>query len=320
MKFCGSSSSSVAIKRFAVGVGLICCLLGAAAIPVAAQEETPFHATRMIVDAVPEGYQLLASSAHLQLHMHPQSAKVAILDLRSSRVWLSSPPLPPGDEVPESLHGKFSTVFFAFFTREQSTQMRREDSVSKVTAMQIEPSDEGAAVRYEMDSLGVAFTLRYRLGPDYLEVRLDEDDLVESEKNLIVGIEFLPYLGAVPYRAETSAYYVLPDGPGALTYIGRQVGYRKPYSAVSYGTDRYSFARPSVQRNPLPIYGIVTPRRRGVGRGHGRRGGKFDRSRHQHRPDDLQPRKSAPGLPQADPVSVAQGCLQSLLRDGARGR
>jgi hypothetical protein len=96
-------------------VGLICCLLGAAAIPVAAQEETPFHATRMIVDAVPEGYQLLASSAHLQLHMHPQSAKVAILDLRSSRVWLSSPPLPPGDEVPESLHGKFSTVFFAFF-------------------------------------------------------------------------------------------------------------------------------------------------------------------------------------------------------------
>lgn len=259
MKFCGSSSSSVAIKRFAVGVGLICCLLGAAAIPVAAQEETPFHATRMIVDAVPEGYQLLASSAHLQLHMHPQSAKVAILDLRSSRVWLSSPPLPPGDEVPESLHGKFSTVFFAFFTREQSTQMRREDSVSKVTAMQIEPSDEGAAVRYEMDSLGVAFTLRYRLGPDYLEVRLDEDDLVESEKNLIVGIEFLPYLGAVPYRAETSAYYVLPDGPGALTYIGRQVGYRKPYSAVSYGTDRYSFARPSVQRNPLPIYGIVHP-------------------------------------------------------------
>ena len=201
-------------------------------MPVAAEEETPFHGTRMLAEAVPEGYELVARSAHLELHMHPQSAQVAIRDLRSSYVWLSTPPLPPGDAVPENLHGKFGSVFFAFFTRGQSTQMRREDSVSKVSSLQIEPTAEGASVRYVMESLGVALTLRYRLGPDYLDVAVDEADLVESEENLIVGIELLPYLGAVPYRAETSAYYVLPDGPGALTYIGKQVGYRKPYSAV----------------------------------------------------------------------------------------
>lgn len=228
-------------------------------MPVAAEEETPFHGTRMLAEAVPEGYELVARSAHLELHMHPQSAQVAIRDLRSSYVWLSTPPLPPGDAVPENLHGKFGSVFFAFFTRGQSTQMRREDSVSKVSSLQIEPTAEGASVRYVMESLGVALTLRYRLGPDYLDVAVDEADLVESEENLIVGIELLPYLGAVPYRAETSAYYVLPDGPGALTYIGKQVGYRKPYSAVSYGTDRYSFARPSEQRTPLAVYGIAHP-------------------------------------------------------------
>ena len=259
MKFCGLSFSLFGAKRLAFGAGLVCCLLGAGALPAAAQEETPFHATRMIVDAVPDGYELVARSAHLELHMQPQSAQLAILDLRSARVWLSTPPLPPGDEVPETLHGKFGSVFFAFFTREQSTQMRREDSISKVTGLRIETNDEGAAVRYEMESLGIAFTINYRLGPDYLEVTLDEKDLAESEDNLIVAIEFLPYLGAVPYRMETSAYYVLPDGPGALTYIGKQVGYRKPYSAVSYGTDRYSFARPSEQRTPLPVYGIAHP-------------------------------------------------------------
>ena len=245
--------------RIVARMSLLCCLLAAATMPVAAQEETPFHGTRMLANAVPEGYDLVARSAHLELHMHPQSAQLAIRDLRSSIVWLSSPPLPPGDEVPESLHGKFGTVFFAFFTRGQSTQMRREDSISKVSSMQIERSSESVAVRYEMDSLGVAFTLRYSLGPDYLEVAVNEADLVESEDNLIVAIELLPYLGAVPYRAETPAYYVLPDGPGALTYIGKQVGYRKPYSAVSYGTDRYSFARPSEQRTPLPVYGIAHP-------------------------------------------------------------
>jgi hypothetical protein len=245
--------------RIVARISLLCCLLAAATMPVAAQEETPFHGTRMLADAVPEGYDLVARSAHLELHMHPQSAQLAIRDLRSSIVWLSSPPLPPGDEVPESLHGKFGTVFFAFFTRGQSTQMRREDSISKVSSMQIERSSESVAVRYEMDSLGVAFTLRYSLGPDYLEVAVNEADLVESEDNLIVAIELLPYLGAVPYRAETTAYYVLPDGPGALTYIGKQVRYRKPYSAVSYGTDRYSFSRPSEQRTPLPVYGIAHP-------------------------------------------------------------
>ncbi len=245
--------------RIVARMGLLCCLLAAATMPVAAEEETPFHGTRMLADAVPEGYDLVARSAHLELHMQPQSAQLAIRDLRSSIVWLSSPPLPPGDEVPESLQGKFGTVFFAFFTRGQSTQMRREDSISKVSSMQIEQSAESVAVRYEMDSLGVALTLRYSLGPDYLDVAVDEADLVESEDNLIVAIELLPYLGAVPYRAETPAYYVLPDGPGALTYIGKQVGYRKPYSAVSYGTDRYSFARPSEQRTPLPVYGIAHP-------------------------------------------------------------
>ncbi len=226
-------------------------------MPAAAEDVSPFSGTRMLAEAVPEGYELVASSEHLELHMHPQSAQLAVRDRRSSLVWLSSPPLPPGDAVPESLHGKFGTVFFAFFTRGQSTQMRREDSVSKVSSMEIERTADGAAVRYAMEALGVGLTLRYRLGPDYLEVMIAEADLVETEENLFVGIELLPYLGAVPHGEETPAYYVLPDGPGALTYIGRQVGYRKPYSTVSYGTDRYSFARPSEQTTPLPVYGIA---------------------------------------------------------------
>lgn len=243
--------------RLSVRIFLVLWLLLTGATPVAAEDPSPFTGTQTLADAVPEGYDLVAGSEHLELFMHPRSAQLAIRDLRTSLVWLSSPPLPPGDAVPESLHGKFGTVFFAFFTRGQSTQMRREDSVSKVSGLEIERTEQGAAVHYEMEELGVGLTLRYRLGPDYLEVTIAEAELIETEENLFVGIELLPYLGAVPHAEETSAYYVLPDGPGALTYIGRQVGYRKPYSTVSYGTDRYSFARPSEQRTPLPVYGIA---------------------------------------------------------------
>ncbi len=239
----------LAIGHWSLGTGL-----------VVAQEETPFQGTHTIARTVPEGYEQVAQSAHLELHMHPRTAQLAIRDRRSSYVWLSTPPLPPAGEVPENLHGKFGSVFFAFFTRGQSTQMRREDSVTKVSGLQIDsgPAD-GVVVRYEMEALGFTLVLRYTLGPDYLDIAVDEVDLVESEENLIVALELLPYLGSAPYRAETSAYYVLPDGPGALTYIGKQLSYRKPYSAVTYGTDLYSFARPSEQRTPLPIYGIAHP-------------------------------------------------------------
>ena len=111
-----------------------------------------------------------------------------------------------------------------------------------------------------MEELEVSLALRYELGPDYLNVALDEAGLVESELNRFVAVELLPYLGSTPYLAETAAYFVLPDGPGALTYVGgAQPGTRSKFSAAAYGSHTYFFGQPPEQHTPLAAFGIVHP-------------------------------------------------------------
>ena len=247
-------------RRCAIRVGLVCLLLLVAVGPVAAQDEEPLHGAQAIVNDVPADYNLLAKSAHLELYIQPQTAQIAVHDLRVSRVWLSNPVLPDSEQIAENLRSSFGSVLFVVTTTSTGLHARRLDTVNEVSEVQIEPTARGATVRYTMKGDTLAFGLRYQLGPDYLDVAVDEAGLVESDESRLVAIDMLPYLGATPYRAETSAYLVLPDGPGALTYIGgRQPSYRQVVSVSSYGPERYSFARPAEQRTPLASFGIVHP-------------------------------------------------------------
>lgn len=275
MRSSASSPSSASCRlriarctQYAIPAGLVCLLLLAAVGPVAAQDEEPLRGALAIVDAVPAEYDLLAESAHLELYIHPRTAQIAVHDLRVSRVWLSNPVLPDREQIAENLRGIFDSVLFVLTTTSTGLHARRMDTVNEVSEFKIEPTARGATVRYTMKGDTLAFDLRYELGPDYLDVAVEERGLAESDESRLVALDVLPYLGATPYRAETSAYLVLPDGPGSLTYIGgSQPSYRQVVSVTSYGPDRYSFARPSEQRTPLASFGIVHPAPQGKSKG-----------------------------------------------------
>ena len=274
MRSFGSSPSSASCllrvaccRRYAIRAALVCLLLFAATCPVAAQDEEPLRGAQAIVDDVPADYNLLAKSANLELYIHPQTAQIAVHDRRVSRVWLSNPVLPDPEQVAENLRSAFGSVLFVLTTSSTGLHARRLDTVNEVSEVRIEPTDRGALVRYTMKGVTLAIGLRYELGPDYLDVAVDDAALVESDESRLVAIDMLPYLGATPYRADTSAYLVLPDGPGSLTYIGgRQPSYRQVISVTSYGPERHSFARPSEQRTPLASFGIVHPAPEGESR------------------------------------------------------
>ena len=254
-----SSESSISrtFRLFCVGL-MLTALLGGLGSASAQDEDSPSQAASVVSD-VPEGYALVAESSFLQLYMDGM-ARIAVRDRRSSNVWLSTPQGSQAEDIEKRLRDNFGSTFFAYFTRGQGTQARRENSVSKVSAVRIEPRAGGAVVWYEIDDLGVSLALRYELGSDFLDVAVDEATLVESAESPFVAIELLPYLGATPYLADTSAYFVLPDGPGALTYVGgEQPGTRKKFSATAYGPHLYSFAQPSDQRTPLAACGIAQP-------------------------------------------------------------
>ena len=242
-------------------VGLVCLLLFAVTGPVAAQDEEPLRGAQAIVNEVPADYILLAKSAYLELYIQPQTAQIAVRDSRVVAGLAEQSRLARlRADSPIICVASFGSVLFVFTTSSTGQHVRRLDTVNEVSEVRIEPTARGATVRYTMKGATLAFSLRYELGPDYLNVAVDDASLVESDESRLLAIDILPYLGATPYRAETSAYLVLPDGPGSLTYIGgRQPSYRQVVSVTSYGPERYSFARPSEQRTPLASFGIVHP-------------------------------------------------------------
>ncbi len=256
-----SSCTCSAFTRNAVLIcGGLLLIVIAATSPALAQEEEPLRGAQSVVSEVPASYSLVAESSYLQLYMELETARIAVRDRRSARVWLSTPSASQSEAVPVSQRENFGSVFYAYFTRGQGTQARRENSVSNVSDFRIERIANGVVVWYEMAKLEVSLALRYELGPDYLNIALDEANLVESEQSRFVAIELLPYLGATPYLAETPAYFVLPDGPGALTYVGGpQPGTRSKFSAAAYGSHTYFFGQPPKQHTPLAAFGIVHP-------------------------------------------------------------
>ena len=115
-------------RRYAVRAGLVCLLLLAAVVPVAAQDEEPLRGAQAIVDAVPAEYDLLAKSAHLELYIQPRTARIAVRDLRVSRVWLSNPVLPDREQIAENLRGIFDSVLFVLTTTSTGLHARRMDT------------------------------------------------------------------------------------------------------------------------------------------------------------------------------------------------
>ena len=235
-------------------------LLLAAPFPVAAQEANPLSDVRSIVEAVPIGYNLMAASAHLALYMDERTGHLAIRDQRAGRVWLTSPELPGDADIAANIRRTLETDFTLIMTGGAGTQTKRTDSVTQVSELTIARLPAGVQASYAMDEFGAGLTLRYEIGPDYLDVTLADVYLKETESSRFVALDLFPLLGATPYRADTSAYVILPDGPGALLHLGGEhPAYRKRTSLSAYGATVYSFAQPPSQRTSLATLGIAHP-------------------------------------------------------------
>ena len=239
---------------------IVVALVLAVPFPAAAEEANPLSGVRSVVESVPFGYELVATSTHLSLYIDESNGHLAVLDRRAGRVWLTTPELPSNVDIARNVLRTLQTDFTLIMTGGAGTQTKRTDSVTDVSKLTIERLPAGAEASYAMDEFGAGLTLRYEIGPDYLDVTLAEAKLEETESSRFVALDLFPLLGAVPFRADTSAYVILPDGPGALLRLGGEhPAFRKQTSLSAYGATVYSFAQPPTQRTSLAALGIVHP-------------------------------------------------------------
>ena len=99
-------------------------LILAAPFPAAAQEENPLSGVRSVVETVPFGYELVATSTHLSLYVDESSGHLAIRDRRADRVWLTSPELPTGVDIARNVRRTLETDFTLIMTGGAGTQTK----------------------------------------------------------------------------------------------------------------------------------------------------------------------------------------------------
>ncbi|RKN70140.1 DUF5696 domain-containing protein [Paenibacillus ginsengarvi] len=130
--------------------------------------------------------------------------------------------------------------------------------------------DGGLKIDYALTSIGLHFTMEYRLAGDGLEVKIPYDSVREASGCRLVSLEPMPYFDAG--NAVETGYMFVPDGSGSIIrFKEKHLEYFDRYYQTIYGGD-YAFntkTKETVLKNPkedvfpsprekiaMPVFGI----------------------------------------------------------------
>lgn len=203
-------------------------------------------------------FELVASSAHLELYMNKSDSRLAVRDLRSGKIWRSSPevgdrPLKGGSLWRQHM----DSAFVVTYTDARKRGTKVTNNIREAATISWEPLESGLKARYDMPRLGIALSIEYRIGDDYLDVRIPGDEIEERSEFKLVTIEPLPFFGAT--FDDVDGYMLIPDGSGALTHFGRRRGEpRRAFYEPVYGHDWIAKNIYSVLTHvSMPVFGIA---------------------------------------------------------------
>jgi hypothetical protein len=209
---------------------------------------------------VPEDYEAVAENGTLRLYMRRASSAIIVENLRSGKIWRSSP---------EGLSENRGTTTAWRRQIEFPVQVAHVDAgrdqlknskVEREAKPVIKPVQDGARVTYNLENLKLKFDVVFALNEDCLYATIPESSVAESGDTGLITIDLLAFFGAVQDGGD--GYIVFPDGSGALmrfdTPHPEEV---QKINAVIYGTDATggTFFGPANFREQvtMPLYGMV---------------------------------------------------------------
>lgn len=203
-------------------------------------------------------YKTIAQSDRLELLFREGDSAIAVKDKRSGHLWESAVEGKENDSQGNELWTASSrSIFHLTFTdpRLPTLETQETNSVLERPKMTTKAIDNGIAVQYELERLGIAFEMRFRLNGDALEVEVPGDSVRESDSSWLMSIAPLPFFGAATDHDQ--GYSVYPDGAGALaSFKPVHPEYSKGYSASVYGPDTINLNSNAREQNALlPIFG-----------------------------------------------------------------
>jgi hypothetical protein len=258
---------SIRRKFISATLGLTLLVPAIAPIPAAARSEvggaplevassynpavSEFVAVAPTNQAVPAGYEQVADTASLRLHINRSNSKIIVEDKRSGKLWTSN----PLEALGEQKTILDDAVFQINYTNARRQMTNLASSASETPKLIFQSIPNGVRVNYELEKLKIKLTIDYAIKEEarvdvpgtiaYLEVTVPNDGLKEEGDCAIAtsttcakitSLEVLPLFGAAPSGAE--GYLMIPDGVGSIVRFKHETAqYRQRYSQQIYGTD-----------------------------------------------------------------------------------
>lgn len=203
-------------------------------------------------------FTLVASNPNLELYMDMDDSRLIVRDLRCGKLWRSSPEV--GDRPLKGgalWRQHMSSAFIITYTDERKRSAKTTNNIREAAAVTWEPITSGVKAHYRIAKLGVSLAVEYRLGDDFLDVRIPGHEIEESGEFKLVTLEPLPFFGAA--LNDTRGYLLIPDGSGGLVHFKeRPAEPRRFFYEPIYGRDwiaKNIYTR--LTHVPMPIFGIA---------------------------------------------------------------
>ncbi|OUS72443.1 hypothetical protein B1748_24800 [Paenibacillus sp. MY03] len=194
------------------------------------------------------------------LWFDPQTGQVAVEDKRSGKMWRSNPD--SAALAMDQTKGLWrshleSPIVLSYFNADR-TLIKDTNLKEYPTTVKWHSIEEGVALMYVIEELGFQFYVEYRLEDNQLVARIPELGIIETKENLLMELNFLPFMGAAMNGSD--GYLLVPDGPGGLIRFNKEgLDLINAYNYPVYGQDwSIPATTPSTRRTPVsyPVFGL----------------------------------------------------------------
>lgn len=213
-------------------------------------------------DAVISSARFVTENDRLALYVDDDRAVIGLYDKTAEKMWWSTPENVGHDKratntIVNDLSSSLRMVYGEPEARSTTTLRSTGDGKVKV-----KDTSNGVKITYSFHKAGITIPVTYTLEDDYLEARIETDEIEEEDTSqtgkLVTSLSLMSNFGAASDQED--GYFVIPDGSGALIRYNNGKTSAKSYTGYVYGTDLTAvpLQQPAVTEQVyLPMYGIV---------------------------------------------------------------
>ncbi len=209
------------------------------------------------------GFDLVATSANLELYTDPATCNVAVYDSRTGKVTYTNPLNADEDTVANGANKNLLKSQFILYYYNDDVVSGSWNSYKDCVAAgnyTYESIENGVRYLYTIGDATASFVvpLEYRLYDEYLEVNVPASQIQELGAGYVYRIQLLRYMGATSYDDE--GCIVVPNGSGSIINFNNGKTNAAMYSQYIYDIDPLAATYTNVETLEtarLPIFGLM---------------------------------------------------------------